>query len=123
VCIKPDATPNQQTRVSQWASLVVKLGALAFAVYLPRTFSINLQLLGGIWILQVFPSIVFGLFTRWFHGWALLAGWLGGMIFGTIAAYKVATPPRRTGPGRLTSSSATRSTSACPRSSSTSRSR
>jgi solute:Na+ symporter, SSS family len=23
---------------------------------------------------------------------ALLAGWLGGMIFGTIAAYKVATP-------------------------------
>ena len=26
-----------------------------FAVELPRTFSINLQLLGGIWILQVFP--------------------------------------------------------------------
>ncbi len=71
---------------------MVKLGALAFAVYLPRTFSINLQLLGGIWILQVFPMIVFGLFTRWFHRWALLAGWLAGMIFGTIAAYKVATP-------------------------------
>ena len=43
-------------------------------------------------ILQVFPSIVFGLFTRWFHRWALLAGWLAGMVFGTIAAYKVATP-------------------------------
>ena len=89
---KPDATPRLETQVSRWASLVVKLGALAFAVYLPRTFSINLQLLGGIWILQVFPSIVFGLFTRWFHRWALLAGWLGGMVFGTIAAYKVATP-------------------------------
>ena len=36
--------------------------------------------------------IVFGLFTRWFHRWALLAGWLAGEIFGTIAAYKVATP-------------------------------
>jgi solute:Na+ symporter, SSS family len=90
--LKPDAGPHLETRVSQWASLIVKVGALAFAVYLPRTFSINLQLLGGIWILQVFPPIVFGLFTRWFHRWALLAGWLAGMIFGTIAAYKVATP-------------------------------
>ena len=89
---KPDASPHLQTRVSQWASLLVKLGALAFAVYLPRTFSINLQLLGGIWILQVFPAIVAGLFTRWFHRWALLAGWLAGEIFGTIAAYNVATP-------------------------------
>jgi SSS family solute:Na+ symporter len=50
------------------------VGALLFAVSLPKTFSINLQLLGGIWILQTFPSIVFGLFTRWFHRWALLAG-------------------------------------------------
>jgi len=89
---KPDATPELETKVARWASLVVKLGALAFAVELPRTFSITLQLLGGIWILQVFPPIVFGLFTRWFHRWALLAGWLAGMAFGTIAAYKVATP-------------------------------
>ncbi len=90
--VKPDASPHLQTRISQWASLLVKLGALAFAVYLPKTFSINLQLLGGIWILQVFPMIVFGLFTRWFHRWALLAGWLAGEVFGTIAAYNVATP-------------------------------
>src|SRR5579862_6220227 len=89
---KPDASPRLQTQVSQWASMVVKFGALAFAVELPRTFSINLQLLGGIWILQIFPMMVFGLFTRWFHRWALLAGWLAGEIFGTIAAYKVATP-------------------------------
>jgi solute:Na+ symporter, SSS family len=89
---KPDASPRLQTQVSQWASLVVKFGALVFAVELPRTFSINLQLLGGIWILQIFPMMVFGLFTRWFHRWALLAGWLAGEIFGTIAAYNVATP-------------------------------
>jgi solute:Na+ symporter, SSS family len=89
---KPDASPRLETHVSQWASLVVKIGALLFAVELPHTFSINLQLLGGVWILQVFPSLVGGLFTRWFHRWALLAGWLTGMIFGTIAAYKVASP-------------------------------
>jgi SSS family solute:Na+ symporter len=88
----PEASPRLQTRVSQWASLTVKVGALLFAVELPKTFSINLQLLGGIWILQTFPSLVSGLFTRWFHRYALLTGWLAGMIFGTVAAYKVATP-------------------------------
>jgi solute:Na+ symporter, SSS family len=89
---KPDADPRLETRVSQWVSLIVKVGALLFAIELPKTFSINLQLLGGIWILQTFPSIVFGLFTRWFHRWALLAGWLAGMIYGTVAAYNVSTP-------------------------------
>jgi SSS family solute:Na+ symporter len=89
---KPGASPRLETKVSQWVSLIVKLGALLFAITLPKTFSINLQLLGGIWILQTFPSIVFGLFTRWFHRWALLAGWLAGMIYGTLAAYNVSTP-------------------------------
>src|SRR6478609_7912984 len=89
---KPDASPRLETRVSQWVSMLVKVGALLFAIGLPKTFSINLQLLGGIWILQTFPAIVFGLFTRWFHRWALLAGWLAGMIFGTVAAYNVSTP-------------------------------
>ena len=67
-------------------------GRAAVRGQLPKTFSINLQLLGGIWILQTFPALVGGLFTRWFDRYALLAGWLAGMIFGTIAAYKVATP-------------------------------
>jgi solute:Na+ symporter, SSS family len=86
---KPDASPALETRMSQWASLVVKLGALLFAVELPHTFSINLQLLGGVWIMQVFPMLVGGLYTRWFHRWALLTGWLAGMIYGTLAAYNV----------------------------------
>jgi solute:Na+ symporter, SSS family len=89
---KPDASPALQTRMSQWASLVVKFGALVFAVELPHTFSINLQLLGGVWILQIFPMLVAGLYTRWFHRWALLTGWFAGMIYGTIAAYNAKTP-------------------------------
>jgi solute:Na+ symporter, SSS family len=86
---KPDASPELQTKMSRWVSLVVKLGALLFAVELPHTFSINLQLLGGVWILQLAPMLIGGLFTRWFHRWALLAGWLAGMVFGTLAAYNV----------------------------------
>jgi solute:Na+ symporter, SSS family len=86
---KQDASPRLQTRMSQWVSLVVKLGALAFAVELHPSFSIDLQLLGGVWILQLGPMLIGGLFTRWFHRWALLTGWLAGMAYGTIAAYNV----------------------------------
>ena len=87
--VKQDASPALQTRMSQWVSLVVKIGALLFAVELPHAFSINLQLLGGVWILQLGPMLIGGLFTRWFHRWALLTGWAAGMIYGTIAAYNV----------------------------------
>jgi SSS family solute:Na+ symporter len=54
--------------------------------------AINFQLLGGIWILQTFPAIVFSLYTRWFHKWALLAGWAVGMVYGTVKAYQVVNP-------------------------------
>jgi solute:Na+ symporter, SSS family len=89
---KPDATPARQTRVAQGASLVVKLGALLFVLALSKTFSINLQLLGGIWILQTFPAIVIGLYTRWFHRWALGIGWAVAMLYGTVVAYSTPAP-------------------------------
>jgi solute:Na+ symporter, SSS family len=86
--LKPNATPAQETRVARLASLVMKVGALGFALELNKTFSINLQLLGGIWILQIFPAIVVGLYTRWFHRFALIIGWAAGMAYGTIEAYR-----------------------------------
>jgi solute:Na+ symporter, SSS family len=88
----PGATPAQETRVAQTVSLVVKLGALVFVLALSKTFSINLQLLGGIWILQTFPAIVIGLYTRWFHRWALITGWAVAMVYGTIVAYNTPAP-------------------------------
>jgi len=74
--------------VARLASLLMKVGALGFALELNKTFSINLQLLGGIWILQTFPAVVIGLYTRWFHRAALIFGWLAGMAYGTIEAYR-----------------------------------
>jgi solute:Na+ symporter, SSS family len=68
-------------------SLLVKIGALAFVIFLPTQYAINLQLLGGVWILQTFPAIVFGLYTRWFHHLALLLGWLVAMVVGTGMAW------------------------------------
>ncbi|MFC5265475.1 monocarboxylate uptake permease MctP [Kribbella qitaiheensis] len=90
--LKKDATPAQEAKVSKLASLLVKFGALIFVLGMDKTISLNLQLLGGIWILQTFPAIVVGLFTRWFHRWALLAGWAVAMVFGTISAYNVINP-------------------------------
>jgi SSS family solute:Na+ symporter len=85
---RPYATPTEETRVARVASLLMKVGALGFALELNKTFSINLQLLGGIWILQTFPAIVIGLYTRWFHRIALIIGWAVGMAYGTVQAYR-----------------------------------
>ena len=90
--IKPNATHAQEAAVSKVVSLVVKLGALLFVFTLDKTLALNFQLLGGVWILQTFPAIVFGLYTRWFHRWALLSGWAVAMVYGTITAYQQINP-------------------------------
>ncbi|MHB1614128.1 MAG: monocarboxylate uptake permease MctP [Actinomycetes bacterium] len=89
---RPHATHAEEARVSKLVSLVVKFGALAFVLGINTSNAITLQLLGGIWILQTFPAIAIGLFTRWFHRWALLVGWAVGMVYGTYSAYNVSTP-------------------------------
>lgn len=81
--LRPDCTPQQEAQMAKIISLVVKVGALAFIIFLPLQYAILLQLLGGIWILETFPALMVGLFTRWFHHRALLAGWVMGMLSGT----------------------------------------
>src|ERR671932_31960 len=80
--LKRDATPAQEAQMSKIASLVVKLGALLAILVLDPQFSIDLQLIGGVIILQTLPSVGLGLLTRWFHRGALVAGWIAGMIVG-----------------------------------------
>ncbi len=81
--VHPTATPKRQVRVAKAVSLTAKLGAVAFVFGLRDQDAINLQLLGGVWILQVFPAVAVGLYTRWLHPRALLAGWAVGMVSGT----------------------------------------
>ncbi len=85
--LRPQATNAQEAKVSKIVSLITKVGALLFVLALDKQNALNFQLLGGLWVLQTLPAIVFGLFTRWFHRWALLAGWAVGMIYGTVTAY------------------------------------
>lgn len=85
--VSRDLTPRQESRIAKLVSLLVKFGALAFVLFGNPTYAINLQLLGGIWILQTLPTAVFGLFSRWFHRRALFTGWALGMIVGSAMAW------------------------------------
>ncbi len=83
IYFRPDCTKAQETQVAKIASLVVKFGALAFILLLPQKYAIQLQLLGGVWIIQTLPAVVLGLYTGWFHRHALLVGWAAGIVVGT----------------------------------------
>jgi SSS family solute:Na+ symporter len=85
--VNPDITHAGEASVAKITSLVVKLGALAFILFLPVQYALDLQLLGGLWILQTFPALVFGLFTRWFRAEGLLLGWAAGIGWGTWTAW------------------------------------
>jgi solute:Na+ symporter, SSS family len=82
-----NATPSQEAQQSKVVSLFVKVGALLFVLFVSTQFALDLQLLGGVWILQTFPAIVIGLYTGWFHRHALIVGWAVGMIYGTWTAW------------------------------------
>jgi solute:Na+ symporter, SSS family len=81
--------PEEESRMAKLISLGVKFGALLFVLKLPVTYAIEMQLLGGIWMGQLFPSVVVGVFTRWFHPWALFCGWVAGMASGTAMAWEL----------------------------------
>jgi SSS family solute:Na+ symporter len=90
--LKRDASHAQEAKVSKIASLVVKVGAVACIVLLDPQFSIDLQLIGGVIILQTLPAVALGLYTRWFHRGALIAGWFAGMGLGTWMLYQIPNP-------------------------------
>ena len=74
-------------------SLVAKVGALLFIILLPKEYAIYLQLLGGVWIIQTFPALIFGLYTRWLDPKALLVGWAVGMVMGTYMGASIGFRP------------------------------
>jgi SSS family solute:Na+ symporter len=84
--IRPDCTALQESQMAKIVSLIIKFGALVFILGLPLQYAIQLQLLGGVWIIQTLPAVIGGLYTRWFHDRALVLGWLAGIVAGTAMA-------------------------------------
>jgi len=87
-----NATPKQEATQAKLASLVVKFGAVAFVLFVDPQFSIDLQLIGGVIILQTLPAVAIALYTRWLHRWGLVAGWLVGMGWGMYLLYTIPNP-------------------------------
>jgi SSS family solute:Na+ symporter len=80
--LRPNASHAEEARMSRLASLVVKAGAIVVILALDTQFSIDLQLIGGVIIVQTLPAIVIGLYSRAAHAWGLLAGLLAGLAAG-----------------------------------------
>jgi solute:Na+ symporter, SSS family len=89
---RKDASPAEEAKVSRLASLVVKLGAVIVILVLDPQFSIDLQLIGGVIILQTLPALFIGLYSRVEHAYGLLAGWAAGMLSGLWMLYDTPNP-------------------------------
>lgn len=90
--IKTNATPRDEAKQAKVASLVVKFGAVLFIVVIDPQYAIDLQLIGGVIILQTLPAVAIALYTRWLHRWALIAGWVVGLAWGMILLYQIPNP-------------------------------
>ncbi|MGX4770709.1 monocarboxylate uptake permease MctP [Bradyrhizobium guangdongense] len=87
VWIDPKVTPAGEAKVAKITSMLVKVGALLAILFMPTQFALDLQLLGGLWILQTLPALIFGLYLNWFSSTALLTGWAVGLAGGSWLAW------------------------------------
>lgn len=78
--------PPIETPIARTLALFVLAGGLAIALFIAPQYAIDFQLLGGTWIVQIFPAVILGLYGRGFHRRALLIGWACGMASGTWMA-------------------------------------
>jgi solute:Na+ symporter, SSS family len=90
--LRPNASPKEEAQVSKIMSLLVKFGALLVILFVDVQFALDFQLIGGIIIIQILPAVVLGLYTRWFHRWALLAGWAVGILTSVWMLWYVPNP-------------------------------
>ncbi|HEU0018102.1 MAG TPA: sodium:solute symporter [Methyloceanibacter sp.] len=83
---RPNCSEADEAKMAKIISLVVKIGAVVFILAIPQAYAIQLQLLGGIWIIQLLPAILLGLYASSSNAKALLIGWAAGIAIGTCMA-------------------------------------
>jgi len=71
--------PATETRIAKWSSVIFKFIALGFVFLIPSTYSVQLQLFGGVLILQILPALLLGLFPFRLNKYALMTGLLVGV--------------------------------------------
>ncbi len=78
----PGMKPETETKLAKIFSAVFKFVALGFVFIVPLTYAIQLQLLGGILILQTIAPVFLGLFFKHMNKYAMIAGWAVGISSG-----------------------------------------
>ena len=76
--LKPNISAGSEIRITKISSTAFKFIALGFVFVVPATYAISLQLLGGVLIAQILPSVLFGLYLRSLRKIPLIIG----LIFG-----------------------------------------
>lgn len=78
----PGMKAETETKLAKVFSAVFKFVALGFVFIVPLTYAIQLQLLGGILILQTIAPVFMGLFVKRMNKYAMIAGWALGISTG-----------------------------------------
>ncbi len=80
--IRPKISSKNETLIAKISSVIFIFIALGFVFLFPLSYSVQLQLLGGIIILQTLPSLFLGLITNKLNKYALIVGLLAGLASG-----------------------------------------
>ena len=83
----PNLEPKTEARLSKYFSIMFKFIALGFIFLISPTYSLELQLVGGIIILQTMPAIFIGMYSKWLNKFGVGVGWLVGMVSGVYMIY------------------------------------
>ncbi len=79
---RPHLSSIWETNIAKIGAVVFVFIALIFTKAFPLTYAVQLQLLGGIIILQTLPSIFLALVTNKMNKYAVMAGLLAGLATG-----------------------------------------
>ena len=74
--------PKMETMLSKIFSVMFKFIALLFIFVIQATYSLQLQLVGGIISLQTLPAIFLAMYTNKLHKWSMGIGWAAGILLG-----------------------------------------
>ncbi len=80
--ISPKISSKIETQIAKISAIIFIFIALGFVFLFPLSYSVQLQLLGGIIILQTLPSLFLGLITNKLNKYALIVGLLAGLESG-----------------------------------------
>jgi SSS family solute:Na+ symporter len=73
--INKNPTDKQEAQMAKWVSLIVKVGALVFILFVPTNTPFSCSCWAASGSFRRCPPVMLGAYTRWFNSWALLVGW------------------------------------------------